>query len=382
MSTRCQVHDVTTISKREISPQGYLIAPAVIGRTGVQTYTRGELGLDGDPRALVRLMRTADEVFRPETIASFENVPITDGHPSGGVNAQNWAKLSKGEVRDVSKADGDLLGGKSIVKDGAMVSKVVAGKGALSCGYSFNLDLTPGEGFDGYMRDILGDHVAVVDVPRGGPVCRIADRGNQTEEQITMSTRKIAVDGLPRFEIDELAAEAIETHVKKLAADRDQVIADFSEAVDTHKAKISAKDAELTAVKASVTAKDTEITALKAKLAKVEAIDIDTLVADRAALVESAKKLAPELTIKGSSHDIRKAAIAVACGDATNKAVADELFGAAGIDKATEDQVKATFGVLLALPKHAALAAQDAAVGRALGSNTTSWTATGPVERL
>jgi hypothetical protein len=297
------------------------------------------------------------------------------------VNAQNWAKLSKGEVRDVSKADGDLLGGKSIVKDGAMVSKVVAGKGALSCGYSFNLDLTPGEGFDGYQREILGDHVAIVDVPRGGPVCRIADRENQTEEQ-TMSTRKIAVDGLPRFEIDELAAEAIETHVKKLAADRDQVIADFSEAVDTHKAKISAKDAELTAVKASVTANDTEITALKAKLAKVEAIDIDTLVADRAALVESAKKLAPELDIKGSSHDIRKAAIAVACGDATNKAVADELFGAAGIDKATEDQVKATFGVLLALPKHAALAAQDAAVGRALGSNTTSWTATGPVERL
>ena len=73
MSTRCTVHDVTTISKREISPQGYLIAPAIIGRTGVQTYTRGELELDGDPRALVRLMRTADEVFRPETVASFEN---------------------------------------------------------------------------------------------------------------------------------------------------------------------------------------------------------------------------------------------------------------------------------------------------------------------
>ena len=197
-----------------------------------------------------------------------------------------------------------------------------------------------------------------------------------------MSTRKIAVDGLPRFEIDELAAEAIETHVKKLAADRDQVIADFSEAVDTHKAKLSAKDTELTAIKASVTAKDTEISTLKEKLAKATVIDIDTLVADRTALVESAKKLAPELAPKGSSHDIRKAAIAVACGDATNKAVADELFGAAGIDKATEEQVKAAFGVLLALPKHAALAAQDAAVGRALGSNTTSWTATGPVERL
>lgn len=371
MTQRCTVRDViTTVSKREITPQGYLVAPAVIGRTGVQTYTRGELGLDGDPKETIRLMRTADEVFRPETVASFENVPITDDHPPEFVTAQNWARYSKGEVRDVAKQTGELLGGRTLIKDGAMVTKVTSGKGALSCGYSFNLDLTPGEGFDGYQREILGDHVAIVDAPRGGPICRIGDKNH--EEENHMSNRKIAVDGLPPFEIDELAAGAIETHIKTLAKDRDEVIKDFSEAVDGHKAKITAKDAELATVKTALAAKDAEVTALKDKLAKAQAIDVDALVAERSQVTEEAKKLAPGLAPKGSSLDIRKAAIEAACSDATNKTVVDAIFGGQTIDKATESQIKGAFATLLALPRQSALAAQDAALAGVLGGTLGS----------
>ena len=360
MSTRCTVHDITTISKREISPQGYLIAPAVIGRTGVQTYTRGELDLEGDPRAVVRLMRTADEVFRPETIASFENVPITDDHPPEFVTAENWPRYSKGLVRDIAKQDGELLGGHTIVQDGAMVAKVTSGKGALSCGYSFTLDMTPGEGFDGYQRDILGDHVAIVDVPRGGPICRIGDQHH--ERTATMSMRKIAVDGLPPFEIDELAAGAIESHVRTLTKDRDEVIKDFSEAVDSHKVNEIAAKAELKAAKDGLAAKDTEIAALKTELKAAKAIDVDALVAERSQVTDDAKKLAPGLQPKGSSLDIRKAAIEAACSDVTNKTVVDAIFGGQSIDKATESQIKGAFATLLALPRQSALAAQDAAI--------------------
>ena len=370
MSQRCVVHDLLAVTKREITNQGYLRAPAVIGRTGVQTYTRGELGLDGDPKATVRLMRTADEVFRPETVASFENVPVTDGHPTEGVTARNWALVAKGEVRDIGKQDGELLGGHTIIKDGRMVEKVVKGKGALSCGYSFSLDLTPGEGFDDYQRDILGDHVAIVDVPRGGPICRIAD---ETGKEINMSTtRKIAVDGLPRFEIDELAAEAIENHVKHLAADRDQVVKDFDEEVDKAKARMAAKDAELTTVKAAIAAKDAQIADLTTKLAKVTAVDVDALVAERQTVLDGAKKLAPSIELKGSSAEIRKAAIVAACGDELNKVVCAGIFGADGIEKASDAQIIGAFTTLLALPRQRELAAQDAAVARTLTGNDSA----------
>ena len=381
---RCSARDRNQLGKRVIDAQGYLSAPAVIGRCGIQVYTRGELGLDGDPNAMVRLMRTPEEVFRPETIASFENKPICDDHPREGVDATTWKTLTIGGVRDTSRQSGDLLGARAIVMDANGVKTVEGGKDYLSCGYTFDLDLTPGTApdgtpFDGYQRNILGDHVAIVTSPRGGPVCRIGDEQKGT----IMATRKLAVDGLPRYELEETAADVIENHIKKVAADRDQVIADFDKHVDEAKAKIKTAETAAKTATDSVKAKDTEIADLKAKLAKATAIDVDALVATRAALVENAKKLAPELTVKGSDHDIRKAAIAVACTDETNKAVVEQIVGADGIDKATDAQIQTAFGILLALPKQAALAAQDAAMSRALlGAGNSAAAITGPVERL
>lgn len=372
---RCRVSDLLSVSKREITPQGYMLAPATIARCGVQEYSRGELGLDGNPNATVRLMRLPEEVFRPETIASFENVPITDDHPPVGVDAANWSEYGCGHVRDVARKDGDLLGAHLFVMDGGLVAKIAGGKDKLSCGYSFDLDMTPGVAtdgalYDGLMRNIIGDHVADVDSPRGGPVCRIGDKSKET----SMATRKVTVDGLP-LELDEFQAAAVE----KLVKDRDKVIEDFDAAVDGHKKAIGAKDALLKDKDAQIVAKDAEIKRLTDELTAAKAIDIDALVTERTTVATDAKKLAPELEAKGSAHEIRKAAIAVACADSTNKAVADAVFGTAGIDKATEDQVKAAFGALLATSKQAALSAQDAAINRALGANSLG-AATGPVE--
>lgn len=381
---RCQARDLLSVSKREITPQGYLVAPAVIGRTGVQEYLRGELGLDGDPKAIVRLMRLPEEVFRPETVASFENVPITDDHPPVGVDAANWRDYGRGHVRDVAKKDDTLLSGQLFVMDGGLVAKIVGGKDKLSCGYSFDLDLTPGvapdgTSFDGYQRNILGDHVADVESPRGGPVCRIGDQGKEP----TMK-RLVQMDGgkgLVVGEFEEPQATTVDQAIRKVEQDRDKVIGDFDAAVDSHKTVIKAKDALLKDKDTQIAAKDAEIAVLKEENAKLKAIDIDGLVTERATVAVDAAKLAPGIETKGSAHQIRKAAVIAACADSSNKTVADLVFGNAGIEKASEEQVKAVFGALLALPGKAALAAQDAAIGRALGTNGIG-AATGPVETI
>lgn len=386
---RYSVRDKVSLSQRVVTPEGYLYAPATIGRCGIQVYTRGELGLDGDSSAPVRLMRTPEEVFRPETVASFENKPITYRHPDRGVDAGTWSELAKGHVRDVAKAPGELLGGTTWVMDAEQVERVFKGDAYLSCGYSFELDLTPGtspdgQPFDGYQRSILGDHLAIldsqVDSPRGGPICRIGDEDSK-QKGPKMAMKKLAVDGLPKFEIDELAAESIELHIKKLATDRDQVIADFDKYVDEAKKKATAADAKVAELTGKLTAKDAELAKAKEDLEKAHAVDIDALVADRAKVIADAKTLAPELEAKGTSHEIRKAAITAACSDETNKAVADQLFGADGIEKASDADVAKVFGVLLALPKQEALRAQDAAIGRALGTGSDT-AVTGPVEVL
>ena len=305
---QCRARDLVTVdaSRRVKTGDGYLYAPGHLARAGnVQAYRASELGLDGDPNRVVRLLRPPEEVFSVDAIKSFEAAPVTLNHPAEGwVTAKNWRNLTRGEAVGLGQ-DGEHLAGELRVRDEEAVRAIEnRDKEQLSAGYAFDLDPTAGtspsgEAYDGIQRNIRGNHFAIVGAARGGNTCRIADE--KPNQETHMSTRKIVVDGLPPFEIDELAAGAIENHIKTLAADRDAVIKDFSDAVDSHKAKLATQDAELTAAKTSLSAKDTEIASLKDELKAAKAIDVDALVAERSQVADEAKKLAPELKPTGSA---------------------------------------------------------------------------------
>jgi uncharacterized protein len=381
MALRCTVRDRMTVSKREITPQGYMVAPAVIGRCGIQEYLRSELGLDGDPDAVVRLMRTPDEVFRPETIASFENVPLTYRHPDSGVDASNWPELSKGHVRDVAKLPADLLGGTVWVMDAQQVARVASGDVDLSCGYGFDLDLAPGvaadgQAFDGYQRNILGDHLAIldrsVDSPRGGPVCRIGDKQQKENvmKRIVQSKDGLVVVG----EFEEPQATAVQNMLDSILGQRDQAVNDFATfkkktAKDLAEA-VGAKDAAIAEKDKTIAARDADIVRLNSALAAAKAIDVDALVTEKTEVVTDAKKIAPTLDAKGTPAQIRRAALTVAAGDAINKVVIESHVGADGIEKASDDKVKAAFDLLTKISRDAIVVAQDRAVAAAASGNT------------
>lgn len=83
------------------TPEGYLICvDSVLARTGKQTYQRDEVFHDGD-ESEIEVDRTFDEVFSPQTLASFENKPITVEHPDEDVNPENYKDYAVGFVRDV-----------------------------------------------------------------------------------------------------------------------------------------------------------------------------------------------------------------------------------------------------------------------------------------
>ena len=58
----------------------------------------------------------------------------------------------------------------------------------------------------------------------------------------------------------------------------------------------------------------------------------------------------------------------------------DKIIGDAGIEKSTDAQVSTAFAVLLALPRQAQLAAQDAALAGVLGGGSNSAINNGSVE--
>ncbi len=184
------------ISRRE--PEGYLICLNVpVARSGVQEYLPSELGLPGPDNRMVPVRRPEEEGFAPACMASFEGMPVTDGHPeeAEGVTAENAARLQKGHAHHVRRgagADRDLLLADLIITDGKLAREILGGKREISCGYNYVLSEEDG----GYVqREIRGNHVAVVDAGRAGPRVSIRDRepgtGNETKGERIMKRKSM-----------------------------------------------------------------------------------------------------------------------------------------------------------------------------------------------
>lgn len=364
MNRQCFATDLFTVTSRTVTSEGFLVAPGNLARTGVQSYRAYELGLDADgmdPMKPIRLHRPAEEVFSAESMASFENKPITIEHPGVAVTADNWSELAKGEVRGISRA-GDVMSGTLLIKAKDAIEAVNTGKVQLSNGYTFDLDMTPGttadgHAYDGIQRNIRGNHVALVDAARCGSACRIAD-SQPTKGANTMAVRKMTIDGIP-FDLEEAAAAAVE----KLTKDRDTALASAKTASDAL-AESNTKHAS------ELAAKDAEIEALKKDVMTPEARD--AMVADWAKLIGDAKRLVPELVTDGKTClAIRREVIgALIAKDATAKAVAEAVLAGKSADDADAELVRATFNALAAAVNteaaDAGVSANDAAVADAL----------------
>ena len=187
------------ISKRE--PEGYLLCLNVpVARTGTQEYLPAEIGLPGGGEP-VPVFRPPEEVFSPETIASFEGMPVTNDHPPDGVDISNIRALQKGHAHNVRRGSGenaDLLLADLIITDPALITAILEdGKREISCGYTYELHEENGQYIQ---RKIRGNHVAVVDAGRAGSRVSIQDqkperRKNTMNKSLCKVLARMAKDG-------------------------------------------------------------------------------------------------------------------------------------------------------------------------------------------
>ena len=164
------------ISRR---PEGYLLCLNVpVARSGTQEYLPEELGVSapspGPPA--IPVYRPEEEVFSPETIASFEGMPVTNDHPPDGVSIDNIRALQKGHAQNVRRGtgeDADLLLADLMITDSYLIHLILEeGKREISCGYTYEL-CQEDDRF--IQRKIRGNHIAVVDAGRAGPRVSIKD---------------------------------------------------------------------------------------------------------------------------------------------------------------------------------------------------------------
>ena len=147
---------------------GYLICTdCVCARTGKQVYTRDECFGDGDDTE-IEVDRKEEDVFSEETLASFENKPLTIQHPNVDVNPDNHKELSFGYLRDVHKGtyeDKPVMMGTIVVTDAEAIRLVESGELTnLSCGYDCDVEDVPNP----CQKNIRGNHIALCDIPRAG----------------------------------------------------------------------------------------------------------------------------------------------------------------------------------------------------------------------
>ena len=98
--------DGQVLTEESLSPhikrtrEGYLLCKDVpISRVGEFEYTPLEAGIRGKGGKVI-LTRSPEELFKPETIASFELKPVVIGHDRFA-DPSNWREISVGIVKNV-----------------------------------------------------------------------------------------------------------------------------------------------------------------------------------------------------------------------------------------------------------------------------------------
>lgn len=254
------------------TPQGGLKVPAALTREGVFTYRN----TDGTVR---REYRPADEVFKADALASLEDAPVTDLHPSTMVDASNHGVLSKGHVRDI-KRDGQYVAATMLVQDKALIEAIESGaRKEISCGYTCKLDMTPGispqgEAYDAIQRGITYNHAALLPIGAGRAGRDVALRldaafqdvsqtpADKPAEKVTITVKTIRIDGKDYVvgsdehlaKLDEMKAtelKAATDRAVKAEAERDAARADAADARDPVKqaARAAARTALETAAR-------------------------------------------------------------------------------------------------------------------------------------
>ena len=167
----------------QLADGSVLFKDVPIGRTGEQEYDKTERPeLTPDARGKIIVRRTPEEVFSERSMASFEGMAVTIGHPrdfNGDiifVAPDNWRLLAHGHIQNVRRGEGDksdLLLADVIVKSPEGLQAIDDGDDEVSCGYDADYEqISPGLAIQ---SAITGNHMALVPNGRAGFRCKIGD---------------------------------------------------------------------------------------------------------------------------------------------------------------------------------------------------------------
>ena len=189
-------------SKRTVDWNGFMeVRDNPISKSGVYPYLGSEIPGADDPDRIYQVYRPSEELSRQETIDSFKLMPFIDEHEilgKSGMPAER--KGMQGTLGEQIYFDEPYLRGNIKIHSSAAQSLIKAGKVELSPCYG--CDWVKGDGtFDGKpyqytQRNIMGNHLALVEEGRTGP-----DVAVQDHRTFTLDSSEL----LPMFTEEQIA---------------------------------------------------------------------------------------------------------------------------------------------------------------------------------
>jgi uncharacterized protein len=191
---------VTHISKANVCPYG-----------GWEIPGWRKLGLD--PDKTYHLYRDPDELAK--AAPTFNNIPVLSEHVAVGAQ-DHRPELVIGSTGTDGAFASPYLNNSMVIWAGRSIQDIEAEVSCeISSAYYYTPDMTPGEAdgvpFDGVMRDIIANHVAIVPEGRAGPDVIVGDSKKEDEPMTTVKLSRKAVQvrgALIAYFAPKLAADA------------------------------------------------------------------------------------------------------------------------------------------------------------------------------
>lgn len=215
-----------------MTPEGFLQCDALITRTGVFDYQDSDGNSWGE-------FRDASEVFDETSLESFRMVVMTDDHPNQMVTVDNVKDVQVGHVGSDVRREGDFVRASLTITDKDVIRSIQDGKIELSCGYFAQVVQDAGVAPDGTpftsrQTKIRGNHLALVDQGRAGPVCRLQlDSGDAITRQDVLMTKKkpkeekkdaTVIVGNEEFEVPDEVAASLEEMAEKISSQAAELV--------------------------------------------------------------------------------------------------------------------------------------------------------------
>jgi hypothetical protein len=321
---RYDIVDTPKWMTREFSrnAEGFLTGRAIVTNAGVFTYVNA----DGSKR---RELRLPDEVFKKESLDSLKMKPLTNSHPvepvtidnvktlqvgSTGTNPSASSQYEDGYPKNPEFAGMDFMDGSKkplsdnfhlaidmTITDEEIIKGIMEGNNSISCGYTVDLEETPGVWggmpYDAIQRNIRYNHVAVnIPAARAGDAARI-ELKMDSKDAYSIDMNKVQVNNkkevkmenqnlnLKTIKLDKIEYQAEEKVIQHLDAANDSI--------DELKAELQTVKDEKDKLQGEFDTKKDEVeklTAEKEDAEKVSPEKLDEAVKERITVLSVAEK--------------------------------------------------------------------------------------------